>query len=103
MRRVCPAENGILNPSGGVFGKPCTQYVQKLWYLRCSPSVITGDLVASNLFTVSRTASSYSASSLGSDPSPDLLTAEIKPRGRGTLPTGSVGMCTSCDWSAPFS
>ena len=38
MRRTWPAANGILKPSGAVFGNPCTQYVQKLWYLRCSPS-----------------------------------------------------------------
>ena len=25
IRRVCPAENGILKPSGAVFGSPCTQ------------------------------------------------------------------------------
>ena len=58
IRRVCPAENGILKPSGAVFGSPCTQYVQKLWYFRCSPSVITGEPVASNRSMVSRIASS---------------------------------------------
>ena len=31
-----------------MFGRPCTQYVQKLWYFRCSPSVMTGEPVASN-------------------------------------------------------
>jgi SRSO17 transposase len=38
--------------------KRATQYVQKLWYFRCSPSVITGELVASNRSIVSRIASS---------------------------------------------
>src|SRR6476661_7889847 len=52
MRRVCPAENGIRNPSGAVLGMPCTQYVQKLWYLRCSPSVMTGEPVASKRWRV---------------------------------------------------
>ena len=58
IRRRCPAANGILKPSGAVFGRPCTEYVQKLWYFRCSPSVITGEPVASNRSMVSRTASS---------------------------------------------
>ena len=31
-----------------VLGSPWTEYVQKLWYLRCSPSVMTGEPVASN-------------------------------------------------------
>ena len=58
MRRVWPAANGILKPSGAVFGRPWTLYVQKLWYFRCSPSVITGEPVASNRSMVSRTAAS---------------------------------------------
>ncbi len=53
-----PAANGILKPSGAVFGSPWTQYVQKLWYFRCSPSVMTGEPVASNRSMVSRIASS---------------------------------------------
>jgi hypothetical protein len=55
---VWPAENGILKPFGSVFGDPCTLYVQKLWYFLCSPSVITGEPVASNRSMVSRIASS---------------------------------------------
>ena len=58
MRRTWPAANGILKPSGAVFGSPWTQYVQKLWYFRCSPSVITGEPVASKRSIVSRIASS---------------------------------------------
>ena len=58
IRRMWPAVNGILKPSGAVFGSPCTQYVQKLWYFRCSPSVMTGEPVASNRSIVSRIASS---------------------------------------------
>jgi hypothetical protein len=58
IRRVWPAANGILNPSGAVFGIPWTQYVQKLWYFRCSPSVMTGEPVASNRAMVSRIAAS---------------------------------------------
>ena len=58
IRRMWPAENGILKPSGAVFGIPWTQYVQKLWYFLCSPSVMTGEPVASNRSMVSRIASS---------------------------------------------
>ncbi len=58
IRRVCPAEKGIRKPSGAVLGSPCTLYVQKLWYFLCSPSVITGEPVASNSAMVSRIASS---------------------------------------------
>ena len=56
MRRAWPAANGITNPSGAELGSPCTGYVQKLWYFHCSPSVTTGDPVASNRATVSRIA-----------------------------------------------
>jgi hypothetical protein len=58
MRRVWPAANGMAKPSGAVLASPCTLYVQKLWYLRCSPSVITGEPVASKRSTVSRMAAS---------------------------------------------
>src|SRR5580698_1425722 len=91
MRRTCPAEKGILKPSGAVFGSPWTQYVQKLWYFRCSPSVMTGEPVASNRAMVSRIASSYSGPSAGSAPS-DIATASINHGGLGILPIGSVGI-----------
>ena len=45
MRRVWPAAKGMAKPSGAVFVSPCTEYVQKLWYFRCSPSVTTGEPV----------------------------------------------------------
>jgi hypothetical protein len=45
-------------PSGSVFASPCTEYVQKLWYFRCSPSVTTGEPVASKRCSVSRMAAS---------------------------------------------
>ena len=48
----------ILKPSGAVLGSPCTEYVQKFSYFLCSPSVMTGEPVASNRSTVSRTAAS---------------------------------------------
>src|SRR5688500_9236145 len=91
MRRVWPAANGILKPSGAVFSRPWTEYVQKLSYLRCSPSVITGDPVASKRSMVSLTAASYWGSSFGSAISP-AATAEINSGGRGILPIGSVGI-----------
>jgi hypothetical protein len=53
MRRVWPSEKGIVNPSGDEFGSPCTEYVQKLSNFRCSPSVMTGEPVASNRTIVS--------------------------------------------------
>jgi hypothetical protein len=59
--------------------------------LRCSPSVITGEPVASNSLTVSRTAASYSALSVGLSP-PSFATASMRCTGREILPIGSVGM-----------
>ena len=91
MRRVCPAAKGILKPSGWVFGSPSTEYVQKLWYFRCSPSVITGDPSPRSARTVSRMAISYRGSRLGSSWSFPAM-ASISSSGRGMLPIGSVGM-----------
>jgi hypothetical protein len=91
MRRVWPAAKGIAKPSGAVLGSPCTAYVQKLWYLRCSPSVMTGEPVASKRATVSATAASYIGSRDGSS-GPRRSIWSRSSVGRGMLPTGSVGI-----------
>src|SRR5687767_2666905 len=85
-----------------MLGKPCTQYVQKLWYFRCSPSEITGEPVASNSSTVWRIASSYKGERVGSASSPAASIALSSEIGRGMLPIGSVGivMGTWVRWRA---
>src|SRR6266850_26872 len=71
------------------------EYVAKLC-LACSPSVMTGDPVASRRRIVSWTAASYSALSSGCEmrPARKPWTPSIKAAGLGMLPMGSVGSIT---------
>ena len=55
---------------------------------------MTGEPVASNCLTVSRTAASYAAAREGSSP-PMRVAASISEAGRGMLPIGSVGIFMS--------
>src|SRR5258708_31007045 len=63
----------------------------------CSPSVITGDPVASNFATVSRTASLPIDSNSSRDKLPRSYCSKAVMTfcGRGILPIGSVGMVIS--------
>src|SRR5882672_5816939 len=81
----------MVKPSGAVFASPCTQYVAKLKYFLCSPSVTTGEPAASNRSMVSRTASSKKGARPGSSLSP-FATLSMRSAGLGMLPMGSVGM-----------
>src|SRR4051794_29528630 len=58
--------------------------------LVCSPSLITGEPVASKRSIVSRSAASYCSSSSACDA--PRATASISSGGRGMLPIGSVGI-----------
>jgi hypothetical protein len=91
--RVWPSANGITTPSGAKLVSPARGYVAKLG-LRCSPSVTTGDPSATSRATVSRTASSYRASSSSAPVGPAAwsATAASSSAGRGMLPIGSVGI-----------
>src|SRR5258706_29890 len=81
----------MVKPSGAVFASPCTQYVAKLKYFLCSPSVTTGEPAASNRSMVSRTASAKKGARPGSSLSP-FATLWMRSAGLGMLPMGSVGM-----------
>src|SRR5229473_6594172 len=89
--RVCPSANGMVTPSGASVRKPCIGYVAKLG-LPCSPSVITGDPVASKRSMVSRMLSSSmtSYSDAAIPPASTSRAAWIRRGGRGMLPIGSV-------------
>src|ERR1700676_5538786 len=83
----------MTTPSGARFGRPSMGYVAKLG-LPCSPSVITGEPVASNSSMVSRTARSTTAryASGRIRPAANSWAAFISSGGRGVLPMGSVGI-----------
>src|SRR5258707_15870352 len=81
----------MVKPSGAVFASPWTQYVAKLKYFLCSPSVTTGEPAASNRSMVSRTASSKKGARPGSSLSP-FATLSMRSAGLGVLPMGSVGV-----------
>lgn len=85
--------------SGIMLGARSMEYEAKLITFACSPSVITGDPVASICATVSRTASSKSASRRSGDVVLSS-TASINALGRGMLPMGSVGMGLMFDSAA---
>ena len=62
---VARGKRNLESVRGGVRAARGREYVQKLWYFRCSPSVMTGEPVASKRSIVSRTAASYGGSSVG--------------------------------------
>src|SRR5229473_2144452 len=66
--------------------------------LVCSPSLITGEPVASKRWIVSRSAASERSSSSACDtrPSAKPATASMSSGGRGMLPMGSVGTAIGC-------
>ena len=76
----------MTTPSAASDSRPWIGYVAKLGF-RCSPSLITGEPVASSSLIVSRTASSKSASA-----GPPFCSAATSSAGRGMLPIGSVGI-----------
>ena len=90
---MCPSANGMTTPSGLSVVSPWIGYVTKLG-LSCSPSVITGEPVASSSPIVSSSACSKSAFS--SSPATPRRIASISSGGRGTLPIGSVGIDIAC-------
>ena len=91
MRRTWPAANGILKPSGAVFGRPCTQYVQKLWILALL--AVGDDRRAGRLEARDRVANRRVVERVERRVlAVGLATASISARGLGMLPMGSVGM-----------